>query len=249
MSIESADDWKGLRRAGRIAHLTLDALEAHVRPGVSTADLDAVAARLFATHGAHSAPALVYGFPGTVLISVNDEVVHGIPGPRRLAAGDLVKLDVTVEKDGYIADAARSVIVESGSDLATRLVACAREAFAAALAVARAGTKVNAISRAVETTVRARGFTVMRGLTGHGVGRAIHEAPSVPNHYDPWQRDVLTDGLVLTIEPIISAGSARIHQDRDGWTTRTTDGSWAAHYEHTLVITRDRPVVLTAGSA
>ena len=246
MSIESADDWKGLRRAGRIAHLTLDALEAHVRPGVSTADLDAVAARLFATHGARSAPALVYRFPGTVLISVNDEVVHGIPGPRRLAAGDLVKLDVTVEKDGYIADAARSVIVESGSDLAMRLVACAREAFAAALAVARAGTKVNAISRAVETTVRARGFTVMRGLTGHGVGRAIHEAPSVPNHYDPWQRDVLTDGLVLTIEPIISAGSARIRQDRDGWTTRTTDGSWAAHYEHTLVITRDRPVVLTA---
>jgi methionyl aminopeptidase len=176
-------------------------------------------------------------------------VVHGIPGPRRLAAGDLVKLDVTVEKDGYIADAARSVIVELGSDLATRLVACAREAFAAALAVARAGTKVNAISRAVETTVRARGFTVMRELTGHGVGRAIHEAPSVPNHYDPWQRDVLTDGLVLTIEPIISAGSARIRQDRDGWTTRTTDGSWAAHYEHTLVITRDRPVVLTTGSA
>ena len=136
-----------------------------------------------------------------------------------------------------------------GSDVATRLVACAREAFAAALAVARAGTKVNAISRAVETTVRARGFTVMRGLTGHGVGRAIHEAPSVPNHYDPWQRDVLTDGLVLTIEPIISAGSARIRQDRDGWTTRTTDGSWAAHYEHTLVITRERPVVLTAASA
>lgn len=249
MSIESADDWKGLRRAGRIAHLTLDALEASVRPGVRTADLDAVAARLFATHGARSAPALVYGFPGTVLISVNDEVVHGIPGPRRLAAGDLVKLDVTVEKDGYIADAARSVIVESGSDLATRLVACARDAFAAALAVARAGTKVNAIGRAVETTVRARGFTVVRGLTGHGVGRAIHEAPSVPNDYDPWQRDVLTDGLVLTIEPIISAGSARIRQDRDGWTTRTTDGSWAAHYEHTLVITRDRPIVLTAASA
>jgi methionyl aminopeptidase len=246
MSIESADDWKGLRRAGRIAHLTLDALEAQVRPGVTTAGLDAVAARLFATHGARSAPAIIYGFPGAVLISVNDEVVHGIPGPRRLAAGDLVKLDVTVEKNGYIADAARSVIVESGSDLATRLVACAREAFAAALAVARAGTKVNAISRAVETTVRARGFTVMRGLTGHGVGRAIHEAPSVPNHYDPWQRDVLTDGLVLTIEPIISAGSSRIRQDRDGWTTRTTDGSWAAHYEHTLVITRDRPVVLTA---
>ena len=205
-----------------------------------------MAARVFAAHGGRSAPAMVYGFPGTVLISVNDEVIHGIPGPRRLAAGDLVKLDVTVEKDGYIADAARSVIVNSGSDVATRLAACARDAFAAALAVAKAGTKVNEISRAVESTVRARGFTVVRGLTGHGVGRTIHEPPSVPNQYDPWQRDVLTDGLVLTIEPIISAGSARIRQDRDGWTTRTSDGSWAAHHEHTMVITHNRPVVLTA---
>ena len=133
MSIESADDWKGLRRAGRIAHLTLEALEARVRPGMTTAELDAVAARVFAAHGARSAPAMVYGFPGTVLISVNDEVVHGIPGPRRLEAGDLVKLDVTVEKDGYVADAARTVIVESGSDVARRLAACARAAFAAAL--------------------------------------------------------------------------------------------------------------------
>ena len=246
MSIESADDWKGLRRAGHIAHQTLDALEVSVRPDVSTAELDAVAARIFAEHGARSAPAMVYGFPGTVLISVNDEVVHGIPGPRRLAAGDLVKLDVTVEKDGYIADAARSVIVGSGSDIATRLCACARDAFDAALTVARAGRKVNEISRVVESTVRARGLTVVRGLTGHGVGRSIHEPPSVPNQYDPWQRDVLTEGLVLTIEPIISAGSARIRQDRDGWTTRTSDGSWAAHHEHTIVITRQAPLILTA---
>src|SRR5262245_18688624 len=232
MSIESADDWKGLRRAGRIAHLTLEAMEARVRPGVSTGELDAVAARLFAAHGARSAPAMVYGFPGTVLISVNDEVVHGIPGKRRLETGDLVKLDVTVEKDGYVADAARSVIVESGCDVAVRLAACARDAFAAALSVARAGTKVNEIGRAVESTVRARGFAVVRGLGGHGVGRTIHEAPSVPNQYDPWQPDVLTEGLLLTIEPIISAGSDRIRQDRDGWTTRTSDGSLAAHHEH-----------------
>jgi methionyl aminopeptidase len=247
MSIESADDWKGLRRAGRIAHLTLEAMAARVRSGVSTAELDVVAARIFKAHGARSAPAMVYGFPGTVLISVNDEVVHGIPGTRQLEAGDLVKLDVTVEKDGYVADAARTVIVESGSDVARRLIACARDAFAAALSVARAGTKVNQIGRVVESTVRARGFSVVRGLGGHGVGRTIHEAPSVPNEYDPWQRDMLTEGLVLTIEPIISAGSDRIRQDRDGWTTRTSDGSLAAHHEHTLVITRDRPVVLTNG--
>jgi len=245
MSIESAEDWNGLRRAGRIAHLTLEALEASVRPGITTAELDAVAAGVFDAHGARSAPALVYGFPGTVLISVNDEVVHGVPGPTRLAAGDVVKLDVTLEKDGYVADAARTVIVGSGTDVAERLVACATSAFTAALLVARAGTKVNEISRVVEGEVRQRGFTVVRGLAGHGVGRTIHEAPSVPNHYDPRQSDVLTDGLVLTIEPIISAGSERTRQDRDGWTIRTRDGSLAAHYEHTLVITRDRPIVLT----
>jgi methionyl aminopeptidase len=247
MSIKSADDWKGLRTAGRIAHLTLEAMEARVRAGVRTAELDAVAARIFKAHGARSAPAMVYGFPGTVLISVNDEVVHGIPGTRQIEAGDLVTLDVTVEKDGYVADAARTVIVEPGSDAARRLAACARDAFAAALSVARAGTKVNQIGRVVESVVRARGFTVVRGLGGHGVGRTIHEAPSVPNHYDPWQRDVLTDGLVLTIEPIVSAGSDRIRQDRDGWTTRTSDGSLAAHHEHTLVITRNRPILLTSG--
>jgi methionyl aminopeptidase len=115
--------------------------------------------------------------------------------------------------------------------------------------VVTAGTRVNEIGRAVETCVRRHGFAVVDGLAGHGVGRTIHEPPSVPNQFDPWQRDVLTDGLVLTIEPIISAGSPRIRQDRDGWTTRTTDGSWAAHHEPTIVITRDRPIVLTRRSA
>jgi len=249
MSIESAADWSGMRRAGRVAYLTLEALEQGVRVGASTAELDAVAARVFATHGAHSAPAMVYGFPGHVLISVNDEVVHGVPGPRRLERGDLVKLDVTVEKDGYVADAARTVIVESGTDIAQRLADCAKTAFAAALDVARAGTKVNEISRCVEREVRRCGFTVVRGLTGHGVGRTIHEPPAVPNHYDPWQPDVLTDGLVLTIEPIISAGSERTRHDRDGWTVRTSDGSLSAHYEHTLVITKDRPILLTGRAA
>jgi methionyl aminopeptidase len=246
MSIESAADWKGLRRAGRIACLTLEALEPRVTPGTSTAELDAVAAAVFRAHGARSAPAMVYGFPGTVLISVNDEVVHGVPGPRRLEPGDVVKLDVTVEKNGYVADAARTVIVASGSEVAHRLAACAKSAFVAALDVAKAGVKVNEISRVVEREVRRAGFTVVRGLTGHGVGRTIHEAPSVPNHYDPWQPDVLTDGLVLTIEPIISAGSERTRQDRDGWTLRTSDGSLSAHYEHTLVITNDHPILLTA---
>jgi methionyl aminopeptidase len=246
MSIETAADLAGLREVGRITRLTLDELEAHARVGASTTDLDGVAAAVFAKCGARSAPALVYGFSGTVLISVNDEVVHGVPGPRRLERGDLVKLDVTVEKNGYIADAARSVVIGRGSELANRLVVCARAAFNAALAVARAGTRVNEIGRAVDREVRRHGFTVLRELTGHGVGRTIHEKPVVPNYYDRWQRDVLTEGLVLTIEPLISAGSGQAVQDDNGWTIRTRDGSLAAHHEHTLVITWQDPFVLTA---
>lgn len=246
MSIESAVDWKGMREVGRITRLTLDALEKHVRAGVTTAQLDDVAAAVFGEHGARSAPALVYGFPGTVLISVNDEVVHGVPGPRRLERGDLVKLDVTVEKNGYVADAARSVVVASGTETANRLAACAASALDAALKVARAGVRVNEIGRAVNREVRRHGFSVVRGLTGHGVGRTIHEPPAVPNYYDLWQTDVLTEGLVLTIEPMVSAGSPQAIQDDNGWTIRTQDGSLAAHHEHTLVITRQDPFVLTA---
>ena len=249
MSIESDADWKGLKQAARVARLTLDRLESEVRPGVTTGELDDIAARLFAEHGARSAPALVYGFPRTVLISVNDEIVHGIPGPRRIAAGDIVKLDVTVEKDGYIADAARSVVVTPASRTAHRLAACASSAFQAALAVARAGVRVNEIGRAVEREVRRQGFSVVLGLAGHGVGRSIHEEPSVPNRYDPFQKDVLTEGLVLTIEPMISVGSAYPVQDADGWTLRTKDGSLSAHHEHTLVITKGTPIVLTDRAA
>ena len=246
MSIDSAADWTGMREAGRITRLTLDALEKRVRVGVSTAELDEAAAAVLDLHGARSAPALVYGFPGTVLISINDEIVHGVPGPRRLERGDLVKLDVTVEKHGYVADAARSVVVESGTETAHRLAACAASALDAALKIARAGVRVNEIGRAVNREVRRHGFAVVRGLAGHGVGRTIHEPPSVPNSYDPWQTDVLTEGLVLTIEPMVSAGSAQAITDADGWTIRTRDGSLAAHHEHTLVITRQAPLVLTA---
>jgi len=181
-----------------------------------------------------------------VLISVNDEVVHGVPGARQLRPGDLVKLDVTVEKNGYMADSAQTTIVGLGTDVARRLRACALAAFRKALQAARTGNRVSEIGRAVEAEVRRRGFTVVHGLGGHGIGRTIHEKPSVPNVYDPRQRDLLTDGLVLTIEPIISAGSSRTVEDRDGWTLRTTDGSLSAHHEHTIVITRDQPVVLTA---
>jgi methionyl aminopeptidase len=246
MSIESHTDLEGVTEAGRVTTETLDALARHVRPGVTTAELDDVAAAVLARNGARSAPAMVYGFPGTVLISVNDEIVHGIPGSRRLAPGDLVSLDVTVEKDGYVADAARSVIVGQGSTTARQLIAAAKAALEVGVSVAKAGVPVNHIGRAVQNEVRQRGFNVVRGLCGHGVGRTIHEAPEVPNVYDRFQRDVLTEGLVLTIEPMITAGSSYPVQCADGWTLRTSDGSLAAHCEHTLVITRGRPLILAA---
>ena len=246
MSIETNADWKGLRRVGVIVRETLDALERSVRAGLTTKDLDDVAAAIVSRRGARSAPAVVYGFPGTVLISVNDEVVHGVPGSRRLERGDVVKLDVTLEKDGYVADAARTVCVEPIGAPARQLAACAKAAFDAALDVARAGIRVNEIGRAVSREVRRCGFSIVRGLDGHGVGRTIHEAPRVPNEYHALQRDVLTEGLVITIEPIISAGSGMAVESSDGWTIRTSDGSLAAHHEHTLVITRGRPVLLTA---
>ena len=246
MSIESNDDLDGLREAGRITTETLDALAAHAQAGVTTGDLDAIAAAVLSRNGARSAPALVYGFPGTVLISVNDEIVHGIPGRRRLQAGDLVSLDVTIEKDGYVADAARSVIVGAGSATAIDLVRAAEQALRAGLGAARAGVRVNEIGRAVHDEVRRCGFMVVRGLCGHGVGRTIHEAPEVPNVYDRAQRDVLTEGLVLTIEPMITAGSSYPVQCPDGWTLRTRDGSLAAHCEHTLVITHGEPLILAA---
>jgi methionyl aminopeptidase len=246
MSIESHDDLDGLREAGRITTGALDAMALQLAEGVTTAELDEVASAVLGQNGARSAPATVYGFPGTVLISVNDEIVHGIPGRRVLRRGDLVSLDVTIEKNGYVADAARSMIVGEGSMQARRLVEAAESALRLALRVARAGVRVNEIGRAVQREVRRRGFSVVRGLCGHGVGRTIHEPPEVPNTYDRFQRDVLTEGLVLTIEPMISAGSSYPIQDGDGWTLRTRDGSLAAHCEHTLVITRGEPMILAA---
>lgn len=245
MSIESAEDWRGLKAAGNVVRLTLDALERRVCTGITTAQLDEIAAQVLRRYGARPAPALVYGFPGTVLISVNDEVVHGIPGGRSLVSGDVVKLDVTVELNGYYADAARTLIVGAGTETASNVVRCAEEALAAGLSVARAGRRVSEIGRAVERKVRGAGFAVIAELAGHGVGRTIHEEPTVANYYDPSQTDVLTEGLVLTIEPIVSAGSGRVYVDQDGWTVKTRDGAIAAHHEHTIVITRGTPVVLT----
>jgi methionyl aminopeptidase len=248
MSVRSPQDLAALRRVGATVAAVLHGLKAHVRPGVTTAALDERCARLLKAHGARSGPQLVYGFPGSLCISVNDEAVHGVPGDRAIRTGDLVKLDLVAEQDGYFADAAITVAVPPVSALHRRLVTSARRAFHRALDVITAGRPVHAIGRAVERQVRRDGFRVIPQLAGHGVGRSVHEDPCVPNFADTRDGTLLTDGLVIAVEPIISAGSQFVVHANDGWTLKTTDGSASAHYEHTLVVTRDRPLVLTAGA-
>ena len=216
MTVESERDLAALRRVGRVVGLALREMRESLEPGMTTGELDAVGARVFERHGARSAPQLMKGFPGVNCISVNDEAVHGIPGNRVVEPGDL-KIDVTAEL-----------------------------AFERAASVARAGRPLNKIGRVVETAVRRRGFTVMTELRGHGVGRAIHEPPTIPNHYERRLRAPLREGLVITIEPIISSGSGWTIDGGDGWTIKTSDGSPVAHHEHTIVVTKGRPLVLTA---
>jgi len=247
MSIDDDRDLEGLREVGRIVRAALEAMRAAVAPGVTTAALDAVGARVMRERGARSAPQLVYRFPGATCISVNDELVHGIPSAeRRLAEGDLVKLDATFEKGGYMADAAITVPVGRVAPRALALAACAERAFERALAEVRPGRRVRDVGAAIEREVRRDGFSVVRMLQGHGIGRTIHEEPMVPNWDDPEGRAVLTEGLVITVEPILAMGRGDAFEASDGWTVRTADGSLAAHHEHTLVVTRNGPLLLTA---
>jgi methionyl aminopeptidase len=247
MSIENYKELLALKEVGRIVRLALEAMAANVRAGITTGELEEIAGKVMRENGARSAPRMVYGFPGDVLISLNDEAVHGIPSDKRkVKAGDLVKLDVTFEKNGYMADAAMTVAVEPVSQQARRLIECAERAFQKAMNFARAKHRVNEIGRAIEGEVRRNGFHVIRELGGHGIGRTIHESPSVPNYDDHTARQILTEGLVLTVEPIIAAGSGEPKDAGDGWTVKTADGSLSAHYEHTIVITDGAPLLLTA---
>jgi methionyl aminopeptidase len=246
MSIETAEELARLRAAGRVVASALREMRRQVRPGVTTAELDEVAAAVFRRSGARSGPQLDYGFPGTTCISVNDEAVHGIPGPRRLRDGDLVKLDVTAELDGFYADACVSVPVGRPRPQAARLASTATRALAAGLGAARADAPLHAIGAAVERTVVGRGHAVCTDLMGHGIGRRIHEPPHVPNRYLPAFSQRLTAGLVLTVEPIVALGGGAVREAGDGWTVRTADGTLSAHAEHTIVIRRGDPLVVTA---
>ena len=246
MTIDSDKDLRGLRRVGRVVALARDEMRRAVEPGMSTRELDRIGAGVFERHGARSAPNLVYGFPATNCISLNDEAVHGIPSPERtIRPGDLVKIDVTAELGGYMADSAVTVALPGGDAVNERLVRCAESAYGKAAAVARAGRPINKIGRAIETAAKREGFSVLWELNSHGIGRGIHEEPTVPQYYDRRFGTPLTKGLVITIEPILSAGSGRVKDEGDGFTLSTADGSPSVHHEHTIVITRGTPITLT----
>ncbi len=246
MSIEDDQQLEAMRRIGRIVRQALVEMRERIVPGVTTRELDQVAERVFDEHGARSAPRKVYDFPGATCISVNDEIVHGVPGSRTIAEGDVVKIDVTAEKDGYFADSARTVLVGDVTEEIRNLAECVRVAFDRATTVARVGHCVSDIGRSIHQTAKEYGLSVVPELTGHGIGRTIHEAPTIPNYFDPRYRHPLTEGLVVAVEPILAAGTGRTLTCSDGWTIRTADGRPAAHHEHTLVITDGEPILLTA---
>jgi methionyl aminopeptidase len=247
MTVDSPHDLAGLKRIGRIVGLALKEMKARVAPGVTTAELDAVGAALLERYGARSAPILAYRFPGTTCISINDEAAHGIPGERAIAAGDLVNLDVSAELDGYFADAGLMAAVPPVDLVRHNLVLCAQRALSKAITAARAGQPVNAIGRAIEDEAQGCGFSTLHDLGGHGVGRGIHEEPhNIACFYNPGDRRVLKEGMVLTIEPFVTTGAKAVYTDANGWTLKTRDGSLSAQFEHTLVITRGKPVIVTA---
>jgi len=243
VTVRSRADLQELLDLGAVAARVLRRLARGARPQVSTAELDAAAADLLRRAGAESAPRRQYGFPGHVCLSVNDEIVHGVPGPLRLRPGDLLKIDVTIERGGYVVDTACTVLLPGAR--AAPLAACARRAFVAALAALRPGVPLRAVGRAVEAEARASGFHVLRELQGHGLGPGIHEPPSVPNFDDPSASTRPREGLVLAVEPILAEAPARAVHAGDGWTLKTSSGTLAVHHEHTVVVRDGPPLVVT----
>ncbi len=246
MTIDREEDLVGLRRIGAIVARTRDEVARHIRAGITTAELDAIGRDVLHAHRARPAPALAYGFPGTLCISVNDAIAHGIPGKERLRDGDLVNIDVSAELDGYWADCGASYAVGMVDSRAKLLLTTTRKAQADGMDAARAGRSLKDVARAIERRARRRGLEIIENLGGHGVGRHIHEPPHVAAHVAGAAKQTLWEGLVMTIEPFLTFGSRCAIEDSDGWTLRTDDGSLGAQFEHTFVVTKGAPIVLTA---
>ncbi|WP_102272991.1 type I methionyl aminopeptidase [Cytobacillus massiliigabonensis] len=245
MIVKTEEDLNGLKEIGKIVALIRDELIAMTKPGITTKELDDYAGELFEKHGALSGPKGEYDFPGFTCISVNEEVAHGIPGKRVIQEGDLVNIDVSGSKNGYFADTGLSIVV-GGDQRLEKLCETAQLAFEEGLKKIKAGAKLSMIGKVVNRTANQHGYTVIKNLTGHGIGRSLHEKPDhILNYFEPWDSQLLKDGMVLAFEPFVSTGAEEVIELDDGWTFVTRDKSYVAQCEHTLIVTKGEPIILT----
>jgi methionyl aminopeptidase len=236
-----------MRQAGRVVAATILRLLEEVRPGITTGDLDRMAEELIRSEGAVPSFKGYRGFPASICTSLNEEIVHGIPGKRTLREGDLLSLDVGAIWEGYHGDSAVSVFVgEPPSDVAEKLLRVTEDALEAGIAQIRPGGRLSNISSAVEHLVEGAGFSVVREYVGHGIGQNLHEDPPIPNYGPPGRGPEMRPGLVVAVEPMVNVGGWETRLLEDGWTVVTADGSLSAHFEHTIVVTEDGPEVLTS---
>lgn len=250
MTIETEEQLEGLRRIGKIVANCLHIMARSMEPGMTTRELDAIGRDYLAAHGARSAPQLTYKFPGTTCISVNNEIAHGLPSERKLAAGDLVNIDVSAEKDGLFADTGGSFMIPPENKVKRQLCAATREALQEAMKVACAGQPLRMIGHAIESTAKKRRLSIIRNLGSHGTGSALHEEPKyIAPFHDPNDRRILRKNMVITIEPFLSTGAQFAEDGNDGWTLLTHPRFFTAQFEHTLVITEGAPIVLTVPDA
>lgn len=245
ITLKSQQEIELMRRAGKITAAARALAGEMVTPGVTTQEIDKAVFRFIKSQGATPSFLHYQGYPASVCISVNDEIIHGIPGPRVLREGDIVSIDVGAFKDGFHGDCAATFPCGRISSEAQRLIAVTRQSFFEGLRFAREGYRVPDISRAVQTYVEQNGFSVVREYVGHGVGRAMHEDPEVPNYVESRQRPRLLRGMTIAVEPMVNAGGAGSYVLPDGWTVKTADGSLSAHYENTILITDGEPELLT----
>ena len=253
VTIKSEKEIKLMKEACRITGLVYKELEKYIKPGLSTMDLDRFAEKIIKENGGIPAqkgyPSGAKGvppFPSTLCISINDEVIHGIPSSKRIIRdGDVVSIDLVVYKDGFNGDAARTFIVGKGTDEAQRLVDITKKAFFEGIKYAVKGNRIGDISHAIGEFVESNGFNVVREFQGHGIGREMHEEPGIPNYGKAGRGIRLEPGMTLAVEPMVIEGKRDIYQDYDGWTILTQDGSLAAHYENTILITEKEPEILT----
>jgi len=246
MTADSQKDIEYLKAVGRICADTLRKMMNATRAGMTTRELDEIGRAFLEAEGAKSAPQVMYNFPGATCISVSPVIAHGIPNEYVLREGELIHIDVSAELDGYYADTGASMVVSKHDRNLEKLLDATRTALTKALHAAKAGNPLNGIGRTVQKEAGRRGFNVIYDLTGHGIGHRLHESPKeILNFHNPNDRRILNDGLVLAIEPFLTTGIGRITEEKDGWSLRTIDRAIAAQFEHTIIVTKNEPIILT----